>query len=80
MTSERGTRKAAARPKAAADVEWLTPPQCAAEGQHGVKVIYGAVKRGDLRAARIGGRRDLRIHRTWYREWLERSANPVEAA
>ncbi len=57
---------------------WLTVLQAAAEAQVGKKTIYNAVKAGRLRAARIGNRRDIRIHRDWIRQWLESCADPVE--
>jgi excisionase family DNA binding protein len=57
---------------------WLTVLQAAAEAQVAAKTIYKEVKAGRLRAARIGGRRDLRIHRDWVTQWLEQSAAPVE--
>ena len=50
---------------------WLTPAQCARETQIGVETIYKAVRAKRLRAARIGGRREIRILRTWLQEWLE---------
>jgi hypothetical protein len=34
-------------------------------------VIYTAVNRRELRAARIGGRRELVIHGQWLDEYLE---------
>jgi excisionase family DNA binding protein len=36
----------------------------------GVKVIYRAVDSGQLRAVRLGGRRELRLTREWLNEWL----------
>ena len=57
---------------------WKTVAQVAAHVQTGRKAIYRAIKRGDLRAARIGSRGDLRVHETWIDEWLLRTATPIE--
>ncbi len=60
--------------------DWLTPLQACPVAQCGVKLLYREIKAGRLRAARVGGRRDLRIHRRWIDEWLERSAEIVDVA
>lgn len=57
---------------------WLTAKQSSAYVQASEKLIYREVKAGRLRAARIGGRRDLRFLAEWLDAWLERSATPVE--
>lgn len=57
---------------------WLTIDQAAAIAQCGRKLLYREVKAGRLRAARIGNRRDIRVHREWIDEWLIRCAQPVE--
>jgi excisionase family DNA binding protein len=57
---------------------WLTIDQCAHVVQCGRKLLYRAVKRGDLRAARIGARRDIRVHRDWLDEYLTRLSEPRE--
>ena len=59
---------------------WLTPKEAAQQARCGVKTIYREVKAGRLRAARVGGRRELRIKPEWVDAWLERTATPVEAA
>jgi excisionase family DNA binding protein len=56
---------------------WLTVKQAAAVAQCGMKTIYREVRAGRLRAARIGARRDLRIHRDWVNEWLVNASTPV---
>jgi excisionase family DNA binding protein len=60
-----------------ADNVWLTVAESAAIAKCGKKLVYREIKAGRLRAARIGNRRDLRIHRTWIDDWLERSATPI---
>jgi excisionase family DNA binding protein len=57
---------------------WFTVLQAAAAAQVGKKTIYNAVKAGRLRAARIGGGRNLRIHKDWISDWLTASSTPVE--
>jgi excisionase family DNA binding protein len=56
---------------------WLTVAETATIAKCGKKTIYKEITAGRLRAARIGGRRDLRIHRDWIDQWLERSATPI---
>ena len=58
---------------------WLTVEDARRVVKVGPKLLYRAIQRGDLRAARLGGRSGaIRIHRDWIREWLERVAQPVE--
>jgi excisionase family DNA binding protein len=57
---------------------WLTVKEACAVAKVGIKLIYREVAAGRLRAARIGSRRDIRIHREWIHSWLEASAKPVE--
>jgi len=57
---------------------WLTVKQAAARAQVGPKTIYREVRASRLRAARIGDRRDIRIHRDWISEWLIASSTPTE--
>jgi len=56
---------------------WLTVREAAARARVGSKVVYREVKAGRLRAARIGGRRDLRVLASWVDDWLTASAAPV---
>jgi excisionase family DNA binding protein len=57
---------------------WLTVREAAGRARVGVKVIYREVKASRLRAARIGGRRDLRLLALWVDAWLEASSTPIE--
>lgn len=57
---------------------WLTVRQAAAYAQCGPRLIYRAVADSKLRAARINGRRDLRLRPEWVDEFLAASAKPVE--
>jgi excisionase family DNA binding protein len=57
---------------------WLTAEQAAARAQVGVKLIYREVTAHRLRAARIGGRRQLRFLPEWIDFWLQATATPVE--
>ena len=52
-----------------APTPWLTACEAAA---------YIKVRAGRLRAARVGGRRELRFRAAWLDEYLDRSAAPVE--
>lgn len=57
---------------------WLTAEQAAARAQVGLKLVYREVKAKRLRAARVGGRRALRLLPAWVDQWLEASSKPVE--
>jgi excisionase family DNA binding protein len=59
---------------------WLTVEQVAARWQTGVKLVYREVAAGRLRAARIGGRRELRIKPEWADAALEAASTPQEIA
>jgi len=50
--------------------DWPSPTAVSRELGCGVRTIYRAIARGELKAARINGRGDLRISRQWLRDWL----------
>jgi excisionase family DNA binding protein len=52
---------------------WLTVSEAARVARIGPRSMYRAIEDCELKAARVNGR-DLRIHRDWIAEWLERSA------
>jgi excisionase family DNA binding protein len=49
---------------------WLTVKEAGTRARCGVKTIYREVKAGHLRAARVGGRRELRFLPEWVDAWL----------
>ena len=57
---------------------WRTAEEAGARARTCTKVIYREVKAGRLRAAKVGGRRELRFRDEWIDEWLEQSATPQE--
>lgn len=62
----------------AVDSPWLTVKEARAVAKCGARLIYREITAGRLRAARIGNRRDLRIHIEWVHAWLVASSTPVE--
>jgi excisionase family DNA binding protein len=57
---------------------WLTVTEAAARARCGVRVVYRAVHRGKLRAARISDRGDLRFRPEWIDTWIDATAEPRE--
>jgi excisionase family DNA binding protein len=57
---------------------WLTVGEAAERARCGVKLIYREVKAGRLRAAKVGGRRELRLLPDWIDQWLLTNTTPVE--
>jgi excisionase family DNA binding protein len=60
------------------DSPWLTAGEAAERARCGVKTIYREVQAKRLRAARIGGRRELRFLREWVDAWLLERTNVRE--
>jgi excisionase family DNA binding protein len=56
---------------------WVDVRQAAQHANCGRKGIYTAVASGKLRAARLGGRRELRFLAEWIDEWLVATSTPV---
>ena len=57
---------------------WLRAAEASKYLRCGVRGIYRAVAKGELRAARLNGRRDLVMKRAWLDEFLERRAQNTE--
>lgn len=53
---------------------WRTAKEAGARGRVSERTVYNEVKAGRLRAARVGGRRELRLRDEWIDAWLEASA------
>jgi excisionase family DNA binding protein len=54
--------------------DWLTVPELAGWFRVGKRSVFRAISRGDLRAARVNERGDLRISRAWALDWVERNS------
>ena len=57
---------------------WLTVTEAADRARCGVRLIYREVRASRLRAARVGGRRELRIRAEWIDRWLDVHTTPQE--
>jgi len=55
---------------------WLTVVEAAQHARCGKRSVYLAVEQGKLRAARLGGRRELRFLAEWIDAWLLASSTP----
>lgn len=56
--------------------EWWTVKEAARHAKCGTRSIYLAVRHGTLRAARLGGRRELRFLPAWIDAWLLAASTP----
>ena len=59
---------------------WLTVDEAANRARTGARLIYREVNAGRLRAARVGGRREIRVRPEWIDAWLESASNETGAA
>ncbi len=50
---------------------WLTVKEAADHASLSADSIYTACERGELRHARVGGRRTIRLRPEWIDAWLE---------
>lgn len=57
--------------------DWLTIDGAAEYAACGKRILYDEVRRGRLRAARLGGRRELRFLPAWLDAWLLATSTPV---
>jgi hypothetical protein len=66
-----GTRRAGIpRAAQAPPSPWLTAKEAATRAQCGIKLIYREVNAERLQAAKVGGRRELRLQAEWINDWL----------
>jgi excisionase family DNA binding protein len=63
---------------ATAATPWLTVVEAADRARCGPKLIYREVRAKRLRAARVGGRRELRLLPEWVDQWLLAASTVVE--
>ena len=63
-----------------APTPWLTVNEAADRARCGPKLIYREVRAGRLRAARVGGRRELRLLVEWVDEWLLQMTTPTRVS
>jgi excisionase family DNA binding protein len=54
---------------------WLTVAQAAKRAQVGPQTIYKAIRAKSLRAAHIGGRREIRTRAEWVDAFIEAAAS-----
>lgn len=57
---------------------WLTVGEGAEYANVSRDTIYTACERGELRRARVSGRRSIRLRPAWIDAWLERHAPDVQ--
>ena len=49
---------------------WIDVNEAARRARCGVKLLYREISAGRLQAARVGGRRELRLRAEWIDAWL----------
>lgn len=57
---------------------WLTVRDAAKHAKVGAKTVYREIRSGRLKAAVIGGRRDLRLRVEWIDAWMESKTTVTE--
>ncbi len=57
---------------------WMTVREAAVYTRCSVKLLYRAIRIGTLRAARVGGRRKIVVHREWLDAYLEAMAERAQ--
>lgn len=57
---------------------WLTLQQSAVIVQAHEATLRREIRAGRLRCARVGGRKSIRLRRSWLDAWLENSTTPIE--
>lgn len=73
-------RPTPAQPATAVDADsdpWLTVQQAASIVQAHEATLRRDIKRGRLRSVRLGGRKNIRLRRSWLDAWLEASTTPA---
>lgn len=61
---------AVAPPTESTRTPWLTAAEAAERAKCDVRLIRASVRRGKLRAAKLGVRGRLRIHESWLDAWI----------
>ena len=56
---------------------WLTATEAAAYARRGKRFLAREVRHGRLRAAVVGGKKELLYRREWLDAWLEDLSTPV---
>ena len=57
-----------------AGTPWIDVKEAAKRARCGVKLLYREIRAGRLQAARVGGRRELRLRAEWIDVWLTAQA------
>lgn len=57
---------------------WLTLSQAARRLQLHEATLRRAIQRKQLRHARVGGRKSIRLRASWCDAWLEATTTPIE--
>jgi excisionase family DNA binding protein len=59
------------------DSPWMTASEAAAYLKRGRRFVRHEIKAGRLRAALVGGRREVLTRREWCDEWVIDQAKPI---